>query len=59
MKKAVISLFVILAGTSFAMADDGGCTAFKWPVTREQAQFAAAQAEQSGTALAVAVLALE
>jgi hypothetical protein len=41
------------------MADDGGCTAFKWPVTREQAQFAAAQAEQSGTALAVAVLALE
>lgn len=53
MKKAVISLFAILAGTSFAMADDAGCTAFKWPVTREQALFAAAQAEQSGTALAV------
>ena len=53
MKKIVISLFAILASTSFAMADDAGCAAFKWPVTREQALFAEAQAEQSGTALAV------
>ncbi|RUV36122.1 hypothetical protein EOB49_17910, partial [Mesorhizobium sp. M7A.F.Ca.MR.148.00.0.0] len=30
MKKAAISLFAILAGTSFAMAEDAGCEAFKW-----------------------------
>ena len=40
MKKVVISLFAILASTSFAMAADAGCDAFKWPVTREQALFA-------------------
>jgi hypothetical protein len=53
MKKVVISLFAILTGTSFAMADDAGCAAFKWPVTREQALFPAATAAQSGAALTV------
>ncbi|MET3523160.1 hypothetical protein ABID25_005020 [Mesorhizobium abyssinicae] len=53
MKTIVISLFAILAGTSFAMAADGGCDAFKWPVAREQALFAAAPAAQSGAALTV------
>ena len=53
MKKVVISLFAILAGTSFAMAEDAGCEAFKWPVTREQALFAAAPATPPGTTLAV------
>ena len=53
MKKVVLSLFAILAGTSFAMAADGGCDAFKWPVAREQALFAAAPAAQSGAALTV------
>ncbi|RWC28078.1 hypothetical protein [Mesorhizobium sp.] len=53
MKKVVIGLFAIIAGTSFAMAEDGGCEAFKWPVTREQILFAAAPATPSGTALAV------
>ncbi len=62
MKKVVLSLFAILASTSFAMAADGGCDAFKWPVAREQALFAAAPATQSGAALAAgeaADLALE
>ncbi|RVA35969.1 hypothetical protein EN933_30030, partial [Mesorhizobium sp. M7A.F.Ca.US.001.01.1.1] len=40
MKKVATSLFAILAGTSFAMAEDAGCEAFKWPVTREQTLFA-------------------
>ena len=53
MKKIVISLFALLAGTSFAMAEDAGCEAFKWPVTREQALFAAAPATPSGATLAV------
>ncbi|RUW63101.1 hypothetical protein EOA16_02950 [Mesorhizobium sp. M7A.F.Ca.US.008.03.1.1] len=53
MKKVVISLFAIVAGTSFAMAEDAGCEAFKWPVTREQTLFAAAPAAPSGAALAV------
>lgn len=53
MKKVVISLFAILAGTSFAMAEEAGCEAFKWPVTREQALFAAAPATASGATLAV------
>ncbi|CCV07858.1 conserved exported hypothetical protein [Mesorhizobium metallidurans STM 2683] len=53
MKRVVISLFAILAGTSFAMAADAGCAAFKWPVTREQALFPAAPAAQSGAALSV------
>ncbi|BAV46289.1 Uncharacterized protein MLTONO_1386 [Mesorhizobium loti] len=53
MKKAVISLFALLAGTSFAMAEDAGCEAFKWPVTREQALFAAAPATPAGAELAV------
>ncbi|TGQ64467.1 hypothetical protein EN850_35865, partial [Mesorhizobium sp. M8A.F.Ca.ET.207.01.1.1] len=44
MKKVVISLFAILMGTSLAMAEDAGCEAFKWPVTREQALFAEAPA---------------
>lgn len=52
MKKVVISLFAILAGTSVAMAADAGCAAFKWPVTREQALFPAASAAQSGASLA-------
>ena len=53
MKKVVISLFAILAGSSFANAADPGCAAFKWPVTREQALFAAAPAAQPGASLAV------
>ncbi|MCV3209133.1 hypothetical protein OHD62_24340 [Mesorhizobium sp. YC-39] len=53
MRKVVISLFAILAGTSFAMAADAGCDAFKWPVTREQALFQAAPAAQSGADLSV------
>ncbi|MEO5759574.1 MAG: hypothetical protein ABIQ51_22280 [Mesorhizobium sp.] len=53
MKKLVITLFAILAGTSCAMADDAGCSAFKWPVAREQALFSAAPAVQPGAALAV------
>ena len=53
MKKVAISLFAILAGTSFAMAEDAGCEAFKWPVTREQALFAAAPATPSGATLVV------
>ncbi|WP_258600730.1 hypothetical protein [Mesorhizobium sp. AR10] len=52
MKKVAISLFAILAGTSVAMADDAGCAAFKWPVTREQSLFPAAPAAQSGASLA-------
>ena len=46
MKKVVIGLFAILAGTSFAMAADTGCDAFKWPVEREQALFPEAAAAQ-------------
>ncbi|AZO74596.1 MAG: hypothetical protein E5V92_12585 [Mesorhizobium sp.] len=53
MKKVVISLFALLAGTSFAMAAGAGCDAFKWPVTREQALFPAAPAAQSGADLTV------
>ncbi|RWA72407.1 MAG: hypothetical protein EOQ69_08365 [Mesorhizobium sp.] len=53
MKKAVISLFAILAGTSIAMAGNAGCDAFKWPVTREQALFPAAPPAQSGADLTV------
>lgn len=52
MKKVAISLFAILAGTSFAMADDAGCATFKWPVVREQALFAAAPAAQPGASFA-------
>lgn len=53
MKRIVVSLFAILAGTSFAVAADTGCDAFKWPVAREQALFPAAPAAQSGAALTV------
>lgn len=53
MKKITISLFAILASTGFAMAADGGCEAFKWPIAREQALFPAAQAAQSGSAMTV------
>jgi hypothetical protein len=53
MRKVVISLFAMLAGTSFAMAEDAGCDAFKWPVTREQALFSEAPAAQPGAALTV------
>ncbi|RWC75030.1 MULTISPECIES: hypothetical protein [unclassified Mesorhizobium] len=53
MKKVVISLFAILMGTSLAMAEDAGCEAFKWPVTREQALFAEAPSRPSGATLAV------
>ncbi|MFA6154433.1 hypothetical protein [Mesorhizobium sp.] len=53
MKKVIISLFAILASSGFATAEDAGCEAFKWPVTREQALFAAAPAASSGTTLAV------
>lgn len=62
MKKVAISLFAILAGTSVAMADDAGCAAFKWPVTREQALFPAAPAARPGATLeteAAADLSLE
>ncbi|TPN78424.1 hypothetical protein FJ987_17475 [Mesorhizobium sp. CU2] len=62
MRKIVISLFAILAGTSFSMADDAGCAKFKWPVAREQSLFATAPAAQPGATLAVgaaADLALE
>jgi len=62
MKKVVISLFAILAGTSVAMAADAGCDAFKWPVTREQSLFPAAPAAQPGASLTLgeaADLALE
>ncbi|MDX8479398.1 hypothetical protein RFN28_13040 [Mesorhizobium sp. VK24D] len=53
MKKAAISLFAFLAGTSFAIAGDAGCDGFKWPMTREQALFPTAPAAQSGAALTV------
>ncbi|WP_214469881.1 hypothetical protein [Mesorhizobium sp. dw_380] len=53
MKKVAVSLFAILAGTSFALAEDAGCEAFKWPVTREQALFAAPPAAPAGASLAV------
>ncbi|KRB23699.1 MULTISPECIES: hypothetical protein [Mesorhizobium] len=53
MKKVIISLFALVAGTGFAVAEDAGCEAFKWPVTREQALFAAAPATPSGGTLAV------
>ena len=53
MKKVVMSLLAILAGTGFANAADAGCAAFKWPVTREQALFAAAPTAQPGVSLAV------
>ncbi|MER9300570.1 hypothetical protein NKI38_29455 [Mesorhizobium sp. M0621] len=53
MKKIVIGLFAILANSSLAMAEDAGCEAFRWPVTREQALFAAASATPSGATLAV------
>ncbi|RWK61380.1 MAG: hypothetical protein EOR78_25580 [Mesorhizobium sp.] len=53
MRKVLVSLFAILAGTSVAMADDTGCAAFKWPVTREEALFAAAPAAQPGADLSV------
>jgi hypothetical protein len=53
MKKVAISLFAILAGTSFAKAADAGCAAFRWPVTRELALFPAAPAAQPGVSLAV------
>ncbi|MEI9417331.1 hypothetical protein O7A61_20955, partial [Mesorhizobium sp. Cs1321R2N1] len=54
MKKVTIGLFAILMGTtSFAMAEDAGCEAFKWPVTREQALFPAAPSAPSGATLAV------
>ncbi len=53
MRKIVISLFAILAGTCFAMAANTGCDAFKWPVAREQALFPAAPAAQSGAVLTV------
>lgn len=62
MKKIIISLFAVLAGTSLAMADDAGCTKFRWPIAREQALFATAPATQPGATLAVgaaADLALE
>ena len=62
MKKVAISLFAIVAGTSVAMADDAGCAAFKWPVTREQSLFPAAPAAQLGASIALgeaADLALE
>jgi hypothetical protein len=53
MRKVVISLSALLAATSLAMAEDAGCEAFKWPVTREQALFPAAPATPSGAPLAV------
>lgn len=53
MRKVIIGLFAILAGTSFAMAADTGCETFKWPVEREQALFPAAPAAQSGATLTV------
>ncbi|TIU81983.1 MAG: hypothetical protein E5W03_16455, partial [Mesorhizobium sp.] len=53
MRKVIIGLFAILAGTSFAMAADTGCEAFKWPVGREQALFPEAPAAQSGAILTV------
>ncbi|MBZ9682269.1 hypothetical protein FJ872_31015 [Mesorhizobium sp. B2-5-9] len=53
MKKVAISLFAILVSTSLAMAEDAGCEAFRWPVTREQALFATAPSTPSGATLAV------
>ncbi|MBZ9675806.1 hypothetical protein [Mesorhizobium sp. ES1-1] len=53
MKKVIIALFAILACGSAATAEDAGCEAFKWPVTREQVLFAAAQATSPGAELAV------
>ncbi|QPC92170.1 hypothetical protein [Mesorhizobium sp. INR15] len=53
MKKLVLSLFATLAGISCAMAEDAGCSAFKWPVTREQTLFLAAPVAQPGASLAV------
>ncbi|MDG4894131.1 MAG: hypothetical protein EOR72_16895 [Mesorhizobium sp.] len=53
MRKVVISLVAILAGNSFAVAADGGCEAFRWPVAREQALFPEAPAAQSGVELTI------
>jgi len=53
MRKVVVTLFAILAGTSVAVAADTGCDAFKWPVAREQALFPAAPAARSGAELTV------
>ena len=41
MRMFVFGLSALLAATTASMADDAGCAAFKWPVTREQALFAA------------------
>ena len=53
MKTLVFGFAAVLAATTAAMAEDAGCAAFKWPVTREQALFAAAPATPSGVTLAV------
>ena len=53
MKILVFGFAAVLAATTAAMAENAGCAAFKWPVTREQALFAAAPATPSGATLAV------
>jgi hypothetical protein len=53
MRMFVFGLSALLAATTASMADDASCAAFKWPVTREQALFAAAPAVQPGAALDV------
>jgi hypothetical protein len=53
MKTLALSLVAALAATSASMADDAGCAAFKWPVTRDQALFAAAPTTPSGATLVI------
>jgi hypothetical protein len=52
MKTFAMGFVALFAATSASVADDG-CAAFKWPVAREQALFAAAPATQPGATLAV------
>jgi hypothetical protein len=53
MKRIVIGIVAFASSAGIAMAEEAGCEAFKWPVTREQALFAAAPEAQPGVALAV------
>lgn len=53
MKTLVFGFAAMLAATTAVMAEDAGCEAFKWPVTREQALFPVAPAMPSGATLAV------
>jgi hypothetical protein len=53
MRKTIICIAAFLSSSGIALADNPGCEAFKWPVTREQALFQSAPEVQPGVALAV------